>query len=102
MGRSVQPKSGSRGHESWEAGVSHGKKMRQGDRSSLPSMVVPSGNGHSFSPKMFSAPSINCCRTCRGRDDSWGPQFGGVFGRKDDLSLKLHVSIYGSRCMVLI
>merc|ERR1712227_790443 len=25
-----------------------GKKMRQGNRSSLPSMVVPSGNGHSF------------------------------------------------------
>lgn len=38
------------GPKSWESGVSHGKKMRQGNRSSLPSMVVPSGNGHSFSP----------------------------------------------------
>lgn len=38
------------GPKSWESGVSHGKKMGQGNRSSLPSMVVPSGNGHSFSP----------------------------------------------------
>jgi len=41
------------GPESWESGVSHGKKMRQGNRSSLPSMVVPSGNGHSFPSNDF-------------------------------------------------
>merc|ERR1712050_172619 len=48
------------GPKSWESGVSHGKKMRQGNRSSLPSMVVPSGNGHSFSPliRFMGHPSI--------------------------------------------
>lgn len=59
------------GPKSWESGVSHGKRWDRVTGVVFRLWSFRQVTATRSPPNKIYGPSINCCRTCRGRDDSW-------------------------------